>query len=77
VWGQRVVAVVQPSDEGAPPTLESLQHHARAQLAGYKIPRTLTIVASLRRTAAGKGDYAWATEQARSHPGGRDLLADS
>jgi acyl-CoA synthetase (AMP-forming)/AMP-acid ligase II len=77
VWGQRVVAVVQPSDDGAPPTLESLQHHARGQLAGYKIPRTLTIVPTLRRTAAGKGDYAWATEQARSDPGGRDLLADS
>ncbi len=38
-WGQRVVAVVQPRDDGAPPTLESIQDHCRTHIAGYKLPR--------------------------------------
>jgi acyl-CoA synthetase (AMP-forming)/AMP-acid ligase II len=57
-WGQRVVAVVQTSDAGL--TLESLQEHARTQLAGYKLPRELVVVDEVERTPAGKADYRWA-----------------
>jgi acyl-CoA synthetase (AMP-forming)/AMP-acid ligase II len=58
-WGQRVVCVVQPSSACAP-TLEELQAHCRAQLAGYKAPRSLYLVDEVRRSPAGKPDYRWA-----------------
>ncbi len=54
-WGERVVAVVAPTD--APPTLEDLQAHCRAGLAGYKVPRRLELVDAVPRLAAGKPDY--------------------
>lgn len=62
-WGERVVAVVKPSS-GATPTLESLQQHTRASLAGYKLPREVVLVDHIERTPAGKADYAWAKETA-------------
>ena len=58
-WGERVVAVVKPA-AGASPTLEALQEHARASLAGYKVPRELVVVDEVERTPAGKADYKWA-----------------
>ncbi|HVY09700.1 MAG TPA: acyl-CoA synthetase [Mycobacteriales bacterium] len=58
-WGERVVAVVAPA-AGATPSLETLQEHARASLAGYKVPRDLVLVDAVERTPAGKPDYAWA-----------------
>jgi 3-oxocholest-4-en-26-oate---CoA ligase len=61
-WGQRVAAVVSPVAGAHAPTLEDLQQHCRGMLAGYKIPRTLTVVDAVRRSPAGKGDYAWAAE---------------
>ena len=42
------------------PNLEALQAHCRKQLAGYKVPRALHVVAEIARTPAGKADYAWA-----------------
>jgi 3-oxocholest-4-en-26-oate---CoA ligase len=54
-WGERVVAVVAPA--GDPPTLEDLQAHCRAGLAGYKVPRRLALVDAVPRLAAGKPDY--------------------
>ena len=62
-WGQRVAAVVQPRD-GAQLDLESLQQTARDQLAGYKVPRGLTLVEAVQRGPNGKPDYAWAREVA-------------
>jgi len=59
-WGQRVVCVVQPTPDGAP-TLEELQAHCRAHLAGYKAPRALYLVHEVERSAAGKPDYRWAS----------------
>ena len=56
-WGQRVVAIVAGSH---PPSLEAVQSHCRAQLAGYKVPRSLHVVDEIERTDAGKADYAWA-----------------
>ena len=67
-WGERVVAVVKAAP-GANPTLESLQQHARASLAGYKVPRTLVLVDALERTPAGKPDYKWAKEKAAAEAG--------
>lgn len=63
-WGQRVAAVVQPTDPAAPPSLEDLQAHCRAQLAGYKVPRSLHLVPAVERTPAGKVDYRWAASVA-------------
>jgi acyl-CoA synthetase (AMP-forming)/AMP-acid ligase II len=67
-WGERVVAVVKAAP-GANPTLESLQQHARASLAGYKLPRALVLVDALERTPAGKPDYKWAKEKAAAEAG--------
>jgi acyl-CoA synthetase (AMP-forming)/AMP-acid ligase II len=58
-WGERVTAVVQPR-QGHRVTLESLQEHCRAHLAGYKVPRGLTLVEQMVRSPAGKSDYRWA-----------------
>jgi 3-oxocholest-4-en-26-oate---CoA ligase len=67
-WGERVVAVVRAVD-GATPTLEELQAHVRATLAGYKVPRSLVVVEHLERTPAGKADYKWAKEKAAAEAG--------
>jgi len=65
-WGERVVAVVKTAP-GATPTLETLQQHVRASLAGYKVPRELVVVDEVERTPAGKADYAWARKTAEQH----------
>jgi acyl-CoA synthetase (AMP-forming)/AMP-acid ligase II len=62
-WGERVVAVVQPAP-GETPSLEDLQDFCRDRIAGYKLPRALVVVDSVRRSPAGKPDYGWAKEQA-------------
>ncbi len=64
-WGQRVVAVVQPSSLGAP-DLEELREHCRTHLAGYKIPRDLVLVDEVHRSPAGKADYNWARDHAEA-----------
>ena len=58
-WGERVTAVVQPRD-GQTLTLESLAEHCRSSVAGYKIPRGMTLVDELLRQPSGKPDYRWA-----------------
>lgn len=67
-WGERVAAVVVAANPITPPTLEALQAHVRQRLAGYKVPRGLTLVGEIRRSAAGKADYGWAKEIARNVP---------
>lgn len=64
-WGERVAAVVQPRP-GRVPTLESIQEHCRLHVAGYKVPRQLTLVDLMVRSPAGKSDYRWAKERAVS-----------
>ena len=59
-WGQRVAAVVQLRP-GVSPTLEELQAHCRARIAGYKVPRELHVVDRVQRSPSGKPDYPWAT----------------
>jgi O-succinylbenzoic acid--CoA ligase len=53
-WGQHVVAWVVPIAPSDPPTLEQLREHCRDDLARYKAPRDLRVVAVLPRTANGK-----------------------
>lgn len=53
-WGARVVALVVAADRAAPPTLDMLRDHVRAELPAYAAPRELEIVAALPRTSIGK-----------------------
>ncbi len=52
-WGERVHAVVVLAP-GAALTLDELQEHARREIAGYKVPRSLEIVSALPMSGAGK-----------------------
>ena len=62
-WMQRVAAVVELRP-GASLTLDELQAHCRQHAAGYKVPRTLTVVEKVVRSPSGKPDYAWAKDVA-------------
>jgi acyl-CoA synthetase (AMP-forming)/AMP-acid ligase II len=53
-WGQKVAAWVVPADPADPPRVEDLRHHARASLAGFKVPTAWAMVDELPRNAAGK-----------------------
>jgi acyl-CoA synthetase (AMP-forming)/AMP-acid ligase II len=64
-WGQTVAAIVEPRP-GRRPTLESVQEHCRAVLAGYKVPRVLHVVPAVQRSPSGKPDYRWAAEVVRA-----------
>jgi acyl-CoA synthetase (AMP-forming)/AMP-acid ligase II len=57
--GQRVAALIQPR-EGVRLDLGALDKHLRAQIAGYKVPRSVWLVEQIGRTPAGKADYRWA-----------------
>lgn len=61
VLGEHVAAVIALRD---PETLnlEQVQQHARHNLAGYKIPRTVVVVDAIKRSPAGKADYSWARQ---------------
>ncbi|NEA98408.1 acyl-CoA synthetase [Streptomyces sp. SID13726] len=63
-WGHHVAAVVQLREGAVPISLEDLQTHCRARLAGYKVPRQLVIAESIRRSPSGKADYRWAQKVA-------------
>ena len=64
--GQRVAALVQPRP-GAEPDPAALQEHVRGHIAGYKVPRSIWLTGTIRRTVSGKADYAWAREYAGAH----------
>lgn len=55
-WGERVSAVVVPTDPSEPPGLEALLEHARPHLSPAKRPRGLVTRDGLPRTATGKVD---------------------
>jgi acyl-CoA synthetase (AMP-forming)/AMP-acid ligase II len=71
--GQRVAALVEPRP-GATPSAEALITHARGEIAGYKVPRSVWIVEKVQRLATAKADYKWAGDYAAKHPGD-DLCA--
>jgi O-succinylbenzoic acid--CoA ligase len=52
-WGTAVAACVRLR-EGEAVSEADLQEHARRSLAGFKVPRCITLVADFPRTAAGK-----------------------
>jgi O-succinylbenzoic acid--CoA ligase len=53
-WGQRVVALVVPTDPALPPPLDGLRAAVREHLAPWAAPRELVLVEALPRTALGK-----------------------
>ncbi|MBA2947512.1 acyl-CoA synthetase [Streptomyces himalayensis] len=59
-WGNHVAAVVQLREGAARPSLNDIQAHCRARLAGYKIPRQLVLTDRIQRSPSGKADYRWA-----------------
>ena len=63
-YGSKVAAVVQPR-EGETVTLEDLQAYLRPLLSGYKLPRALTLVEEIPRSATGKANYPKAKELAQ------------
>jgi acyl-CoA synthetase (AMP-forming)/AMP-acid ligase II len=66
-YGQHVAAVVQ-AREGARPSLAELDRFVRAEIAGYKVPRSLWFVDEVKRSPAGKPDYRWAKDQTEARP---------
>src|ERR1700730_16662857 len=66
-YGQHVAAVVQ-ARPGSRPTLSQLDSFVRAEIAGYKVPRSLWLVEQVKRSPAGKPDYRWAKEQTEARP---------
>jgi acyl-CoA synthetase (AMP-forming)/AMP-acid ligase II len=66
-YGQHVAAIVAPRP-GARPSLIDLDTFVRAEIAGYKVPRSLWYVDEVKRSPAGKPDYRWAKEQTEARP---------
>ncbi len=62
-WGQKVVAIVRPAP-GQAFDREEFERVCRAGLAGYKVPREVVVVGEIKRSPAGKADYAWARQVA-------------
>jgi 3-oxocholest-4-en-26-oate---CoA ligase len=72
--GQRVAALVQPRP-GTTPDPAALQEHVRGHIAGYKVPRSIWLTGTIRRTVSGKADYTWAREYAATHEPALDQSA--
>ena len=53
-WGQRVVAVVVPTDPSRPPSLGDLRAYAKERLHPFEAPTALDLAAALPRTTSGK-----------------------
>jgi acyl-CoA synthetase (AMP-forming)/AMP-acid ligase II len=62
-WGQRVVAVVEPTP-GTQPSEGELRDLARRSLAGFKVPKQVIFVDKVVRSPSGKADYRWAADVA-------------
>jgi len=58
-FGERVAAVV-AFRSGHSASAQEIESKVRESLAGYKVPRLILPVASVRRLASGKPDYKWA-----------------
>ena len=53
-WGERVVAIVQAAPGRPHRSLDALQEHSRAHLAGYKVPREIVLVDAIERSPSGQ-----------------------
>ena len=60
-WGNRVSAVIQ-ARPGTRPSVTSIQEHVRAQLAGFKVPRSIAFVHEIPRHVSGKANYPLAKQ---------------
>ena len=63
-FGSKVAAVFN-TRENKPLSLDEVQAHCRDHVAGYKIPRQITITETVSRMPSGKPDYKWAEGIAR------------
>ncbi|MGB5285000.1 MAG: acyl-CoA synthetase [Polyangiales bacterium] len=64
-FGSKVAAVFNTRDNQQL-SLEQVQEHCRKHIAGYKVPRQITITETVSRMPSGKPDYTWAEEIARN-----------
>jgi O-succinylbenzoic acid--CoA ligase len=53
-WGQRVVAVIVPTDATRPPALDALRAAVKEHIGPWAAPRDIELVDSIPRTALGK-----------------------
>ena len=67
-YGQAVSAVIQPRGETRP-SVDDLRTFLRSQLSGYKLPRSVTYVDEIPRSATGKANYPKAKELATQGAG--------
>ena len=67
-FGQQVVAVV-ASSRPEPPDGDDLRAWLRSSLSGYKIPKAVIVLDSVRRAPNGKADYPWARTTAAASLG--------
>ncbi|MYW69853.1 AMP-binding protein [Streptomyces sp. SID8379] len=65
-WGQEVVALVQLDGPGQGTDDATLREGAAERLARYKLPKAFLRVSAIRRSPAGKADYAWARALAKN-----------
>ena len=64
-WGQEVVAVVVArADVTSRPSDDELREVCAAKIARYKLPKEFVWVDEIKRTAAGKPNYAWVEQAA-------------
>ena len=64
-FGERVTALV--TLRGSHFDEDALRDSLRGELAGYKVPKRILVVAEERRTPAGKPEYRWAREYAAAN----------
>jgi len=57
-WGERVVAVVVPTDRADPPALELLRLHVRGRLPRYAAPSRVVVIDAIPTLPSGKHDIA-------------------
>jgi acyl-CoA synthetase (AMP-forming)/AMP-acid ligase II len=53
-WGERVAAVIKPTDPASPPAPQELHAYCREHLASYKTPADWYFVSEYPMTASGK-----------------------
>ena len=53
-WGQRVHAIIEPTDPGDPPSGEEVRAYVKGRLLAYKVPKTVEIVDAIPRSEAMK-----------------------
>ena len=67
-YGQAVSAVIQPRGDKKP-SLDELKEYLRPLLSGYKLPRHVTFVDEIPRSATGKANYPKAREMVTQQAG--------